>query len=404
MKRYVALFVLVLCAFALTLAGCGYIDAPFETEPNPTGPYPTDPYPVIPDTTPTTDQDEPVPDVVEVVDIVDQTKDGDICTADALEGFYSDDTYDYYFPSIKSGYIIVHYSDGTTQPVTEALADGRVTIADLDRFEIGYYKESKIETDLPLKEVRLIYEVNYSSVRIPCAKEFFRDSNYLYYVPCYDTDIRIEYADGSLGYASTDLGCGYLTIDDLDRFGIEYFKIPWGEFGKSPLINIMDLYSDGYLEAGEAEQEFYRDENYVYFFSSWIKDIVLAVYEDGSTEAIWKALKAGRVTIEDIDRFEIAYFTESNQYKGTPGVKVIYDREASGKLRNDFGGGMYDDTFDAIYEDDKYWYVLHTPYEAAVVVIYADDTMESVGDALVAGRITIADLDKWDIRYERYPK
>lgn len=86
---------------------------------------------------------EPVPDVVTVVDIVDLTQSGELCTDDALEGFWRDDEYTYYFSSIKSQYIIVHYSDGTEEPVREAMAAGRVTLADLDRFGIGYYKEPK---------------------------------------------------------------------------------------------------------------------------------------------------------------------------------------------------------------------------------------------------------------------
>ena len=61
---------------------------------------------------------------------------------DALDEFFRDETYVYYFSATPMHeYVMVEYADGTTQNVKDALADGRITIADLDRFNIGYYKE-----------------------------------------------------------------------------------------------------------------------------------------------------------------------------------------------------------------------------------------------------------------------
>lgn len=76
-----------------------------------------------------------------IENIVDLTENGEISTADALEGFFRDDRYVYYFPSIKSKYITVCYKDGSEQPVKEALAEGEIRITDLDWFGIQYYKE-----------------------------------------------------------------------------------------------------------------------------------------------------------------------------------------------------------------------------------------------------------------------
>lgn len=76
-----------------------------------------------------------------VENIIDLAKSGELATADALEGFYSDDTYCYYFSSIKSQYVIVHYKDGTEQTVKDALEEGKIKISDLDSFGISYYKE-----------------------------------------------------------------------------------------------------------------------------------------------------------------------------------------------------------------------------------------------------------------------
>lgn len=88
------------------------------------------------------DDDKEDPAVI-VTDIVDRAESGEINTGCALEGFWQDEEYAYYFPSIASHDIIVHYSDGTQENVLDALEAGHVTIADLDRFGIQYYKESK---------------------------------------------------------------------------------------------------------------------------------------------------------------------------------------------------------------------------------------------------------------------
>ena len=79
---------------------------------------------------------------VSVINIVDRVEQEGLITADALELFYEDGEYEYYFPSIRSSLVYAEYSDGTQKPIKEALETGDVTIADLDRFGIKYYKES----------------------------------------------------------------------------------------------------------------------------------------------------------------------------------------------------------------------------------------------------------------------
>ncbi len=60
-----------------------------------------------------------------------------------MQGFYSDAEYNYYYSCIKSEYVIVKYSDGTEKPVEDALKAGEITIEDLDKHGIEYYKEEK---------------------------------------------------------------------------------------------------------------------------------------------------------------------------------------------------------------------------------------------------------------------
>lgn len=59
----------------------------------------------------------------------------------ALEWFWSDGTYDYYFPCVISEYILVEYPDGSRKPFAEALAAGDVTLGDLEWAGIAYYAE-----------------------------------------------------------------------------------------------------------------------------------------------------------------------------------------------------------------------------------------------------------------------
>lgn len=75
--------------------------------------------------------------------MVDRTVTEGIPTDQALEPFYEDEGFVYSFPSIRSGYVMVYYKDGTGQTVKEALAEGKIAVSDLDRFGISYYKEEK---------------------------------------------------------------------------------------------------------------------------------------------------------------------------------------------------------------------------------------------------------------------
>lgn len=67
----------------------------------------------------------------------------DLAFAQALEKFYEDDNYEYYFNYIKSSYIIVKYEDGREEGIKEALKSGNINISDLDTFRIGYFKYRK---------------------------------------------------------------------------------------------------------------------------------------------------------------------------------------------------------------------------------------------------------------------
>lgn len=63
--------------------------------------------------------------------------------AEALDGFYEDENYEYYYNCLKSKYIIVTYTDGSEETVQEALKKGHIRISDLDEYDIEYIKYEK---------------------------------------------------------------------------------------------------------------------------------------------------------------------------------------------------------------------------------------------------------------------
>ena len=79
-----------------------------------------------------------------VIEIVDTTKDIENFTcAEALEQFYEDENYRYYYSCIKSKYVIVKYENGYEETVANALKYGTINIEDLDTYNIKYIKEDK---------------------------------------------------------------------------------------------------------------------------------------------------------------------------------------------------------------------------------------------------------------------
>ncbi|MBQ5563743.1 MAG: hypothetical protein IIT39_10195, partial [Clostridia bacterium] len=83
---------------------------------------------------------------INVSEIIDRTVTEQITTDSALEKFYEDDENEYYYGSIKSEYVIVKYSDGSQETVSSALQNGKITLSDLDKYNIGYIKQPKIKT------------------------------------------------------------------------------------------------------------------------------------------------------------------------------------------------------------------------------------------------------------------
>ena len=108
--------------------------APVETQPAVSQP---------PETQPSQTQPDPVWEDKTVINIADPTQEADFSYAAAEEPFFEDETFIYSFGGIYSDRVIVQYADGTEEGVVSALNGGRASIADLERFGIGYRAEPK---------------------------------------------------------------------------------------------------------------------------------------------------------------------------------------------------------------------------------------------------------------------
>ena len=77
-------------------------------------------------------------------ELVDKTKSiEDFACAEALEEFYEDANYTYYWNCMKNEYMVVKYDDGTEETISQALKKGHIDIQILDKFDISYIKHEK---------------------------------------------------------------------------------------------------------------------------------------------------------------------------------------------------------------------------------------------------------------------
>jgi hypothetical protein len=94
---------------------------------------------------------------ITLTDIVNTAIRDNLPTSSAIEKFYEDIAYIYEFPSIESDLIECTFSDGTVMNVREALAEGVVSISDLDKYGISYFKKPKEKYELKAR-VSEIYD------------------------------------------------------------------------------------------------------------------------------------------------------------------------------------------------------------------------------------------------------
>ena len=159
-----------------------------------------------------------------IIKITDRTTVEPIQTPSALEYFFEDDYYKYYFGSIKSQHIIVEFSDGTIMNVKEAFELGCVTIADLDRFNIGYGSEIRPDK---AEVINIIDRTVTEMIPTDSALELFWQDEFCdYYFPSIRSEyVIVELNIGDGYYVKEALECGIITIEDLDKYDIQYITV-----------------------------------------------------------------------------------------------------------------------------------------------------------------------------------
>jgi len=318
MKRFVLLFIIISLAWTVSLVSCVNNSLPIpDTEIDET-PNISDTSTPLPDTS----------DVTEIINIVDLTLNGDILTADALEGFYTDGTHDYYFSSIKSQYIIVEFSDGTTMNVKEAFERELITIADLDRFNIGYFVEIK---DNGMEVVSIIDRTVTEMIPTDSALELFWQDEFCdYYFPSIRSEyVVVELLNGDSYYVNEALECGLITIKDLDKYNIQY--IP---YDKEDFFNISEFYLPKDTVRGLGEK-FYEDDKFEYHYAYFSTDPIMSdtyvnyayVREGfGDTESVSEALAKDHITLADLDKYDVEY------------IKIPKNNSSATKVNYNLGG------------------------------------------------------------------
>lgn len=97
------------------------------------------------------------------------------------------------------------------------------------------------------------------------------------------------------------------------------------------------------------------------------------------------------------DNSNVDISTNSQSVTKTKSIDRIVDHSVD-------DGVAYDTAFELFYTDDKYNYYFSNMISQYIIVEFDDGTKNNVKDALIAGQITISDLDKFEIQYSKTEK
>lgn len=73
------------------------------------------------------------------------------------------------------------------------------------------------------------------------------------------------------------------------------------------IVEIRDREEEEHLDCDDAEELFFEDDEYEYFFHVIKSHYIIVTYNNGNSEDIITALNAGRATLSDLDEFNIGY-------------------------------------------------------------------------------------------------
>jgi hypothetical protein len=170
--------------------------------------------------------------------------------------FYRDKYFTYTFSTQKADYVKYLDKDGKTWLLSEALKSGKTDI-----YTAGillFYNKNVIGDEPVLVDVTK--HINFINAPSRC---FYSDENYFYYYPDI-TFISVYYPDGTEEYLEDALEQGKVKISDLKKFDIEYYKISKKYLSEDIwIIDHTKYYDYGF---DKKEDEFYRDDKYIYLY------------------------------------------------------------------------------------------------------------------------------------------
>ena len=104
-------------------------------------------------------------------------------------------------------------------------------------------------------------------------------------------------------------------ITNTESIGATETTVDWSEIpgGKRFIVEIRDRAEEEQLACAEAEELFYEDETTAYYFNVIKSHYILVTYNNGNSENIAAALKAGRATIADLDQYDIEYIAKEKE-------------------------------------------------------------------------------------------
>lgn len=163
-----------------------------------------------------------------VCNVTDMTARGDIGYDLSLEQFKNDHEYRYYLPGVKSDYIILEYNDGMSVNLKEA-EYYYTAVEDFERFGILYYKVPNTPDDLKgkLSAIYVIDRTETENLSYSGEDElFFEDAEYEYYYRGRKGKYVIAFlSNNSYVTVKEALYRNCMTTDDLEKFGVEYYKV-----------------------------------------------------------------------------------------------------------------------------------------------------------------------------------
>ena len=297
MKRLLAcVLTLVLI---LALVGCNNTPTPKETTPEQTPTNGTTPEETTPEVT-TPPEKQPDNQLKEIYNIVDRSGLQDTPPADFLECFYTDATFQYLFNTFKSSYVMVYYKDGTSENVKAALEAGHITIADLKKFDIWYYR--RVRDDLPrltisdLKELIATYGENLTWEHFE--QYYFVETGSGLYIRIYPINEEYELWIGGGGPPSKPIYI-YLTKANImdgetfDPIDVRYENID-DVLTPTGLAQILIDYENELKSETDALSEKYPHRTYYYHPITSVS-CIYSVQGNSTAEAI-----AQRIDIENV--------------------------------------------------------------------------------------------------------